>query len=307
MEVVTADGRGRARERDRERASSSGACAAAAATSASSTRLRVQARTRWAPRSSAARSRGAPRRRRGARGATASSPTDAPPELTCVAGLRKAPPAPWLPEGGARQADRGACSSATRARSRRASGCWRRSRRSARRWATSCSGARTLPQQSLLDATQPKGRRYYWKSEYLPGHRRRAARCRDGEHAAAHRLAALGDHLMFPFGGALERAARRTIPPVGNRDARSVLNVAASWEQADRRRGEHRVGARGVATTCAAFSTGGDLRQLPHRGGGERPHPRAAYGANYERLAAVKAEWDPTNLFQHNKNIPPTR
>ena len=23
-------------------------------------------------------------------------------------------------------------------------------------------------QQSLLDATQPKGRRYYWKSEYLP-------------------------------------------------------------------------------------------------------------------------------------------
>ncbi len=25
-----------------------------------------------------------------------------------------------------------------------------------------------VTQQSLLDATQPKGRRYYWKSEYLP-------------------------------------------------------------------------------------------------------------------------------------------
>ena len=26
-----------------------------------------------------------------------------------------------------------------------------------------------VSQQMLLDATQPKGRRYYWKSEYLPG------------------------------------------------------------------------------------------------------------------------------------------
>ena len=25
-----------------------------------------------------------------------------------------------------------------------------------------------VSQQALLDATQPKGRRYYWKSEYLP-------------------------------------------------------------------------------------------------------------------------------------------
>jgi hypothetical protein len=25
-----------------------------------------------------------------------------------------------------------------------------------------------VSQQSLLDATQPTGRRYYWKSEYLP-------------------------------------------------------------------------------------------------------------------------------------------
>jgi hypothetical protein len=26
-----------------------------------------------------------------------------------------------------------------------------------------------VSQQSMLDATQPKGRRYYWKSEYLSG------------------------------------------------------------------------------------------------------------------------------------------
>ena len=33
---------------------------------------------------------------------------------------------------------------------------------------------------------------------------------------------------------------------------------------------------------------------------------RASYpGATWDRLAAVKARYDPTNLFRHNHNIPP--
>jgi len=33
---------------------------------------------------------------------------------------------------------------------------------------------------------------------------------------------------------------------------------------------------------------------------------RAAYpGATWERLAAIKADYDPDNLFRHNQNIPP--
>jgi FAD/FMN-containing dehydrogenase len=32
---------------------------------------------------------------------------------------------------------------------------------------------------------------------------------------------------------------------------------------------------------------------------------RATYGANYDRLAQIKAEYDPGNLFHVNQNIKP--
>ena len=30
------------------------------------------------------------------------------------------------------------------------------------------------------------------------------------------------------------------------------------------------------------------------------------YGENYDRLAELKAEYDPTNLFRMNRNVEPT-
>jgi FAD/FMN-containing dehydrogenase len=34
---------------------------------------------------------------------------------------------------------------------------------------------------------------------------------------------------------------------------------------------------------------------------------RAAYGSNYDRLAALKSKYDPTNLFRMNHNIKPSQ
>ena len=50
------------------------------------------------------------------------------------------------------------------------------------------------------------------------------------------------------------------------------------------------------------FSTGGTyVNFLTEEEGDDRT--RAAYRSNYPRLARLKAEWDPGNLFHTNKNI----
>jgi FAD/FMN-containing dehydrogenase len=225
--------------------------------------------------------------------------SDAPPELTCVAVLRKAPPAPWLASAvhGKDIVAVLVCHTGPIEEGQRLIAPLK------------VLGAtvgdvvqrRTyVSQQSLLDATQPKGRRYYWKSEYLPGHDPELLSA-----AAEHASRALSPHsaiIVFPIDGALNRRPSGH-SAAGNRDAKSFVNITASWEKPadDAANVEW---ARAAWRDLRRFSTGGTyVNMLTEEEGDERI--RAAYGANYDRLAGIKAQWDPDNVFHVNKNVRP--
>jgi FAD/FMN-containing dehydrogenase len=66
-------------------------------------------------------------------------------------------------------------------------------------------------------------------------------------------------------------------------------------------------GERELAEVMRPFTTGSDyVNQIALETDDGSERIKAAYGANYERLVAVKNEYDPTNLFRHNQNIKPT-
>ncbi|UYG06135.1 FAD-binding oxidoreductase [Halomonas sp. M4R1S46] len=154
--------------------------------------------------------------------------------------------------------------------------------------------------QKLLDATQPRGRRYYWKSEYLPDIE--PALCdRVIEHAGRIR----SPHsavILFQLGGALN-ALDNDHSAVGNRDARYVFNVGGAWESPDDD-AANIAWAREAWHDLKAFSTGGTyINFLTEDEGPERVE--AALGPALRRLTEIKRRWDPDNRFRVNRNIAP--
>jgi hypothetical protein len=154
--------------------------------------------------------------------------------------------------------------------------------------------------QTLLDAAQPKGRRYYWKSEYLP--RIEPALCTKVVEHAARIPSPHGAIVLFQIGGALN-LLDETHSAVGNRQARYVLNVAGAWEHAQDD-GANVDWVRTAWNDMKSFSTGGTyLNFLTQDDGAERT--AAALGTSLPRLAHVKSKWDPTNFFRSNRNFRP--
>jgi len=225
--------------------------------------------------------------------------TSAPPELTLVALMRPAPPAPWLPKEmhGKPIVALLACHSGNPEEGEKAVAP---SKAFGKPIGDVLVRRPYTQMQSLLDATQPKGRRYYWKSEYLP--RVEAGLCdKFIEHAARIR----SPHsavILFQLEGALNRVTAEH-SPVGNRDARYVFNVTASWEHA----GEdaaHIAWARDAWNDMKPFSTGGNYINFQTEDeGAERVS--AALGNGLRRLGEIKAKWDAQNFFRTNRNIKP--
>ncbi len=223
----------------------------------------------------------------------------APPELTLVALMRPAPPAPWLPKDmhGKPIVALLACHSGSPEEGEKAVAPIK----SFGKPIGDTLVRRPYAQlQALLDGTQPKGRRYYWKSEYLP--RVEPALCAKAIEHAARIRSPHSAVILFQIGGALNRLPEEH-SPVGNRDARYVLNMAGSWETAADDAANIQW-ARDAWNDMRPFSTGGTyINFLTEDEGRERIE--AALGKGLKRLANVKAKWDPGNVFRVNRNIKP--
>ena len=156
--------------------------------------------------------------------------------------------------------------------------------------------------QQLFDEDYPAhDMRYYWKSLYLAGLDDEAI-----DAVAELNLASPSPHStldLWQLGGAIARVGDDETP-LGDRSAQYMLGIEANWQ--DPADDEANIAwARTVFDTMRPYSTGGVYMNFPGFYEDAENTMRTTFGANYERLAALKKTYDPANLFRLNQNIKP--
>ena len=154
--------------------------------------------------------------------------------------------------------------------------------------------------QSMLDASAPAGRLYYWKSHYLPALSDAAI---DVIATYAWRFTSpVSFTLLSHMGGAIRQRSDHETAFTG-RDAEFTININCAATEPDLYE-QDRVWVREWFDALEPQSTGGVYVNFMGEEGSERV--RAAYGQEkYRRLAAVKALYDPHNVLRVNQNIKP--
>ena len=143
--------------------------------------------------------------------------------------------------------------------------------------------------QTMFDAAQPAGRCNYWKTSYLRELSDAAIEAMvEGARRSTSPLSLLA---LYQLGGAARLG-----------EAAFCLNVAATWldpTESDR----HIAWARESAAQMEPHAGAGAY--VNFLGDEGRQGARSAYGHGYERLLALKNEYDPGNFFRLNQNIEP--
>jgi FAD/FMN-containing dehydrogenase len=153
--------------------------------------------------------------------------------------------------------------------------------------------------QSYLDAMEPKGMHYYWKTGY-------AAELADGLLTAAAELFAGcpipdGELGILHLAGALNERDEDD-GAVGNRDARYVLGVKGMWPPDEPDADAYRGWVRDAWAQLHRFSTGRTYINF-QTADEDDARVNATYGANYARLLEIKRKFDPDNVFCSNRNV----
>jgi FAD/FMN-containing dehydrogenase len=155
-----------------------------------------------------------------------------------------------------------------------------------------------LEVQRGLDAVSVPGRRYYYKSGFVPGVSETLIDELVG--AFENAPACVTGVPLIHVGGAIARVPANATA-CWNRTAERDLLIQADWtapEDSDRNIEATRAMWRQLEPFTQGFyintDTPDDGRRL-----------RLTYGDNYSRLVRLKRQLDPSNLFRLNANIPP--
>lgn len=157
-----------------------------------------------------------------------------------------------------------------------------------------------LQVQSAGDRLFPRGRRYYWKAQFMKEIADAAIDTMLEVYAAAPSVLSL---LVFQqVGGAIARVPASETA-YGNRDAAYDCFPISIWQ--DPAEDEVNIRwARDLWGALTPFSTGGVYANNLGDEGEDRV--QAAYGHNYQRLVTLKNKYDPTNIFRLNQNVRPS-
>ncbi|HSD19189.1 MAG TPA: FAD-binding oxidoreductase [Anaeromyxobacter sp.] len=154
--------------------------------------------------------------------------------------------------------------------------------------------------QRAFDEDYPKGRLYYWKSAYLEQLPEDVIATLT--RYAGERPSPLSTVEVWTLGGAVARVPD-TETAFSRRGSPFLFAVEANWDDPASTE-ENIAWARRACGDAQRFTSGAYLN---FAGFGEEGEAllRAAYGPNLDRLRAVKARYDPDNLFRGNFNVAP--
>jgi FAD/FMN-containing dehydrogenase len=215
----------------------------------------------------------------------------APDELTTILNLRLAPPLPLVPERlhGRPVLSLGVCHTGPEA-------AIEPLRRIGRPLHDAVAPRPYTELQRLFDPTVPHGWHYHWRTCELPPLTDHAidALC---EHAA--RITSPRSYvIVFQLGGAVSRGPDTAF---AQRDPGHDVNVNAVWLPEDREPERHVEWARATHAALAEK----DRAYVNFLADAPQERVRAAYGASYERLRALKRAYDPENVLRLNQNVEP--
>ena len=223
----------------------------------------------------------------------------APDDLCCWVVMRKAPPLPFLPQQlhGTEVLVLALCHAGDPVAAEKAVAPFRAIGRPI---ADVVGPAPYTGWQTAFDPLLTPGARNYWKSHDL-------VELADGLLevllSAVRRLPSPECEIFIAnLGGAVNRVpVEATAYP--HRDVDFVMNVHTRWTSPSQDSACVEW-ARALHAAAAPFATGGVYVNFMPEDEAQRVRS-GAYGPNYDRLAKVKARYDPKNLFRMNQNVAP--